>query len=42
MSESEHAAVVRRGYAAFNTGDMEALTAVFHEGASWRTPGRSA
>ncbi len=32
---------VRRGYAAFNSGDMKTLTELFHESASWHTPGRS-
>jgi len=40
MGASENAAVVRRGYEAFNTGDMETLTEVFDENASWHTPGR--
>jgi len=33
--------IVRRGYEAFNKGDMKALTEIFHENASWHTPGRS-
>ena len=33
-------AVVRRGYEALNAADMSALTELFHEGASWHTPGR--
>lgn len=37
----ENAEVVRRGYAAFNAGDIRALTEIFHESASWHTPGRS-
>ncbi len=36
----ENAEVVRRGYAAFNTGDVEALMQIFDENASWHTPGR--
>jgi uncharacterized protein len=32
---------VRRGYAAFNSGDMKTLTELFQENASWHTPGRS-
>ena len=32
---------VRRGYAAFNSGDMKTLTELFHESAAWHTPGRS-
>src|SRR4051812_19997451 len=33
--------LVRRGYDAFNTGDIETLTALFDGTASWHTPGRS-
>jgi ketosteroid isomerase-like protein len=40
MSE-ENAAKVRRGYQAFNAADMETLTELFDETASWHTPGRS-
>ena len=40
MGAAEDVAVVRRGYEAFNTGDMETLTEVFDESASWHTPGR--
>ncbi|MDH5333412.1 MAG: nuclear transport factor 2 family protein [Thermoleophilia bacterium] len=36
-----NAEVVRRGYAAFSRADMEALTEIFDEDASWHTPGRS-
>jgi ketosteroid isomerase-like protein len=36
-----HADVVRRGYEAFNTGDIQALHALFDEQASWHTPGCS-
>jgi hypothetical protein len=37
----ENAAIVRRGYEAFNTGDIATLTKLFDESASWHTPGRS-
>jgi ketosteroid isomerase-like protein len=37
----ENAELVRRGYAAFNAGDMETLNELFHENASWHTPGSS-
>ena len=37
----ENAELVRRGYEAFNTGDMETLTELFDESASWHTPGRA-
>lgn len=33
--------LVRRGYEAFNKGDMKTLTELFHENASWHTPGKS-
>jgi hypothetical protein len=35
------AAIVRRGYEAFNRGDLKALTELFREDVSWHTPGRS-
>jgi hypothetical protein len=38
---SEHADLVRRGYQAFNTGDIKTLNELFDEKASWHTPGRS-
>jgi ketosteroid isomerase-like protein len=41
MGSHENADVVRRGYEAFNAADMEALTEIFDESASWHTPGRS-
>jgi len=42
MSDAErNVDTVRRGYAAFNAGDMKTLTDLFHENASWHTPGRS-
>ncbi len=37
----ENAQIVRQGYEAFNTADMEALTRLFAEDSSWHTPGRS-
>jgi ketosteroid isomerase-like protein len=39
-TEHPNAALVRRGYAAFNTADMETLAELFHEDACWHTPGR--
>ena len=33
---------VRRGYQAFNAGDLKALAELFDEKASWHSPGRSA
>lgn len=41
MGANENAEIVRRGYAAFNAGDMATLTELFDESASWHTPGRS-
>ena len=38
---AENVAVVRRGYEAFNTADMDTLIELFDESASWHTPGRS-
>ena len=40
VTEHPNAALVRRGYEAFNTADMETLTELFAESASWHTPGR--
>ena len=40
ITEHPNAALVRRGYEAFNTADMETLTELFAESASWHTPGR--
>jgi uncharacterized protein len=41
MGADENAAIVRRGYEAFNSADMKTLTELFDESAVWRTPGRS-
>jgi ketosteroid isomerase-like protein len=41
MGAEENAAIVRRGYEAFNAGDMDTLNELFDESASWHTPGRS-
>ena len=41
MGADENAAVVRRGYEAFNAGDINALTEIFDESAVWHLPGRS-
>jgi uncharacterized protein len=40
MGAAENVEIVRRGYEAFNSGDMETLTEIFDESASWHTPGR--
>jgi uncharacterized protein len=37
----QNAELVRRGYAAFNAGDIKTLTEIIAENASWHTPGRS-
>ena len=41
LSMHKNAEIVRRGYQAFNAGDMKTLTELFDEKASWHTPGRS-
>jgi ketosteroid isomerase-like protein len=41
MGADENLAIVRRGYEAFNKGDLETLTELFDEGAAWHLPGRS-
>ncbi len=41
MGAHENADVVRGGYEAFNAADLQTLTELFDESASWHTPGRS-
>jgi hypothetical protein len=41
MTADENAAIMRRAYAAFNTGDMNTLIATFDDGVVWHLPGRS-
>ena len=41
FTPSENAELVRRGYAAFNSADLETLSEMFDEKAWWHTPGRS-
>src|SRR5438093_8743914 len=41
MGADENAAIMRRAYEAFNTGDMETLIELFDENAVWHLPGRS-
>jgi len=36
-----NAAIVRRGYEAFRTGDLKTLTELFGDDVSWHTPGGS-
>jgi uncharacterized protein len=38
---SGNAAIVRRGYEAFNRGDLASLGELFGDNVSWHTPGRS-
>jgi ketosteroid isomerase-like protein len=41
MTADENAAIMRRAYNAFNSGDMNTLTELFAESAVWHLPGRS-
>src|SRR5205809_2635079 len=41
MGAEENAAIMRRAYEAFNSGDMDTLTELFDEKAVWHLPGRS-
>ena len=41
MTADENVAFMRRGYAAFNSGDLNTLVELFDEGAVWHLPGRS-
>ena len=41
MGADENAAVIRRGYEAFNSADMDTLTEIFDENAVWHLAGRS-
>jgi ketosteroid isomerase-like protein len=41
MTADENAAIMRRAYAAFNSGDMNTLIATFDDGVVWHLPGRS-
>jgi uncharacterized protein len=38
---SGNAAIIRRGYEAFNSGDLTKLAELFGDDVSWHTPGRS-
>ena len=42
MTSDENATILRRAYAAFNSGDMNTLIETFDESAVWHLPGRSA
>ena len=41
MGADENAAIMRRAYEAFNTGDINTLIELFDESAVWHLPGRS-
>ena len=41
MGAAENAAILRRAYEAFNTGDMDTLIEIFDESLVWHLPGRS-
>ena len=41
MTDHPHIELFRRTYAAFTTGDMDALAEVFAEDVVWHTPGRN-
>jgi uncharacterized protein len=41
MTADENAAIMRRAYAAFNSGDINTLTELFDDSAVWHLPGRS-
>ena len=41
MGAEENAAIIRRGYEAFNSGDMDTLTEIFDESAVWHARERS-
>jgi ketosteroid isomerase-like protein len=41
VAAAENVRILQRGYEAFNSGDINALTEIFDEGVRWHTPGRS-
>lgn len=41
MAEHANAVLMRRGYDAFNSGDLDTLTEIFAENAAWHEPGSS-
>ena len=41
MGADENVAIMRRGYEAFNRGDMDTLTELFDDSAVWHLPGRT-
>jgi ketosteroid isomerase-like protein len=40
MGAQENAEVIRRGYDAFNAGDIATLNTLFDDGVRWHSPGR--
>nr|WP_287171943.1 nuclear transport factor 2 family protein [Mesorhizobium sp.] len=38
---NQNSELVRRGYAAFNSGEMDTLTQIIDESCTWHTPGKS-
>jgi uncharacterized protein len=41
MTADENVAIMRRGYEAFNKGDLDTVSELFDESAVWHLPGRS-
>lgn len=41
LTQNKNAEIVRRGYHAFDAGDVKTLAELFDEKASWHTPGKS-
>jgi len=41
LTQNKNAELVRRGYQAFNAGDMKTLAELFDEKATWHAPGRN-
>ena len=41
MGADENVEIVRGGYEAFNSGDLDALAEIFDENVVWHTPGQS-
>ena len=41
MGANENVEIIRGGYDAFNSGDLDALAEIFDENVVWHTPGRS-
>jgi uncharacterized protein len=41
VGAEENVRILRGGYEAFNSGDIDALAEIFDEGVKWHTPGHS-